>query len=146
VFITAASGNGGLSREGINYPAADRSVVGVGSINGSDVISGFTSRTGILDLLAPGDGVATPSTLEDGRHVFLRASGTSYAAPVVAGAAVLLKSANPKLSPDKILSILKSTGARNWDGDMEYPATYLTYRRIDLDDALRSAVRKSGKK
>src|SRR5437867_1633800 len=44
VFITAASGNDGISTPGINYPAADPSVVGVGSVNGSDMISNFTSR------------------------------------------------------------------------------------------------------
>src|SRR5688572_8420885 len=128
VFITAASGNGGLSsREGINYPAADRSVVGVGSVNGADVISSFTSRSSILDLLAPGDGVAAPSTLADGRHVFTRGNGTSYSSPIVAGAALLLKQANPKLNVNQILTILRNTASRNWDGDDEYPATYLTY-------------------
>jgi len=64
----------------------------------------------------------------------------SHAAPVVAGAAMLLHQANPKLSESQILSILKSTGSKNWDGDTEYPATYLTYRRLDLDNAIRAAL------
>jgi subtilisin family serine protease len=139
VFITAASGNDGISTPGINYPAADPNVVGVGSVNGNDVISGFTSRAGDLDLLAPGDGIVAPSE-EGGRPVYMRGSGTSYAAPVVAGAAMLLHQANPKLSESQILGILKSTASKNWDGDTEYPATYLTYRRIDLDNAIRSAL------
>jgi subtilisin family serine protease len=145
VFITAASGNDGISNPGINYPAADPSVVGVGSVNGDDVISGFTSRASDLDLLAPGEGIAAPS-IAGGRHIYLRGSGTSYAAPVVAGAAMLLHQANPKLSVAQILSILKSSASKNWDGDTEYPATYLTYRRIDLDNAIRSALSRKGHK
>jgi subtilisin family serine protease len=142
VFVTAASGNDGLNRPGINYPAADSSVVSVGSVNGSDMISGFTSRAGNLDLLAAGDGVVAPSK----GGIYLKGSGTSFAAPEVAGAAMLLHQANPKLSAAQILSILKSSGSKNWDGDLEYPATYLTYRRIDLDNAIRSALsRKSNK-
>jgi subtilisin family serine protease len=144
VFITAASGNDGVGN-GINYPAADRSVVGVGSVDGSDIISNFTSRAGDLDLLAPGEGVAAPIVV-GGRATYSRGSGTSYAAPIVAGAAVLLKQANPKLTTGQILSILKNTGSKNWDGDQEYPATYLTYRRLDLDNAIRSALSRKGRK
>jgi len=145
VFITAASGNDGINTPGINYPAADPSVVGVGSVNGSDMISNFTSRAADLDLLAPGEGVAAPS-ISGGQHIYLRGSGTSYASPVVAGAAMLLHQANPKLSASQILSILKSTASKNWDGDSEYPATYLTYRRIDIDNAIRSALAKKSHK
>jgi subtilisin family serine protease len=144
VFITAASGNDGISTPGINYPAADPSVVGVGSVNGSDMISGFTSRAGDLDLLAAGEGVASPVT-SGGSHIYVRANGTSFAAPQVAGAAMLLHQANPKLSAAQILSILKSTASKNWDGDLEYPATYLTYRRLDLDNAIRSALSRKSK-
>src|SRR5258706_2812495 len=139
VFITAASGNDGISTPGINYPAADPSVVGVGSVNGSDMISSFTSRAGDLDLLAPGDGIVAPSE-EGGRPVYMRGSGTSYAAPVVAGAAMLLHQANPKLSESQILAILRSTASKNWDGDTEYPATDLTYPRAGLGNGHRCGV------
>jgi subtilisin family serine protease len=141
VFITAASGNDGISTPGINYPAADPSVVGVGSVNGNDMISNFTSRAADLDLLASGDGIVAPS-ISGGSHIYLKGSGTSFAAPEVAGAAMLLHQANPKLNVTQILGILKATAAKNWDGDSEYPATYLTYKRLDLDNAIRSALSK----
>src|SRR6266850_2093416 len=141
VFITAASGNDGISTPGINYPAADPSVVGVGSVNGSDMISNFTSRAADLDMLAAGDGIVAPS-IAGGSHIYLKGSGTSYAAPEVAGAAMLLHQANPKLNVTQILAILKSSASKNWDGDSEYPATYLTYRRLDLDNAIRAALSK----
>ncbi len=46
---------------------------------------------------------------------------------------------------NEILNILKLTGSKNWDGDAEYPATYLTYRRLDLDNAIRSALSRKHK-
>jgi subtilisin family serine protease len=145
VFITAASGNDGVGSPGINYPAADPNVVGVGSVDGRDMISGFTSRAADLDLLAAGDGIVAPS-IANGSHIYLKGSGTSFAAPEVAGAAMLLHQANPKLNVTQILGILKATASKNWDGDLEYPATYLTYRRLDLDNAIRSAMsRKSAR-
>ena len=55
---------------------------------------------------------------------------------------MLLHQANPKLNVTQILGILKATASKNWDGDLEYPATYLTYKRLDLDNAIRSALSK----
>ena len=55
---------------------------------------------------------------------------------------MLLHQANPKLSATQILGILKASASKNWDGDLEYPATYLTYKRLDLDNAIRSALSK----
>jgi subtilisin family serine protease len=98
-----------------------------------------------LDLLAAGDGIVAPS-IAGGSHIYLKGSGTSFAAPVVAGAAMLLHQANPKLSESQILGILKATASKNWDGDSEYPATYLTYKRLDVDNAIRSALSKKSHK
>src|ERR1051325_11578819 len=72
VFITAASGNDGISTPGINYPAADPNVVGVGSVNGSGMISDFTSRDSALDMLAAGDGVVAPSIAGRSSHIYLK--------------------------------------------------------------------------
>ena len=55
---------------------------------------------------------------------------------------MLLHQANPRLNATQILGILKATASKNWDGDLEYPATYLTYKRLDLDNAIRSALSK----
>jgi subtilisin family serine protease len=108
------------------------------------MISNFTSRAGDLDILASGENVVAPS-ISGGSHIYLKGSGTSFAAPEVAGAAMLLHQANPKLNITQIISILKTSASKNWDGDLEYPATYLTYRRLDLDNAIRSALSKKSK-
>jgi len=74
VFITAASGNDGNQHAGDQLSAADTSVVGVGAVNGNDMISTFTSRAADLDMLAAGDGIVAPS-IAGGSHIYLKGSG-----------------------------------------------------------------------
>jgi hypothetical protein len=143
VFIAASSGNSGVSSPpSIEYPAADPSAYAIGSINSSDVISTFTERSSDLDLLAPGENVPTtywnPST---SKHIYLAATGTSFAAPFAAAAAALLKQADSSLSPSEIMDILSSTGSLNYDGDNERGAvTNLTFPRLNIDAAITEAM------
>ena len=148
VFISAASGNEGImSPPGINYPAADPNVMGVGSVNTRDVISNFTSRGPHLDLLAPGEGIATPLfNPNNGQHTYTAAAGTSFAAPYAAATAMLIKQVNSRFSVNQIKAILRDSADWNYDGDVERPATWRDYPRIDIGDALDLAYqrRKSG--
>src|SRR5205085_11780063 len=87
VFIAAAAGNNGVqSPFAIEYPAADPNAYAIGSVNSSDVISTFTERSADLDLLAPGENVPT-TYYDNGHHIYLAATGTSFAAPFAAAAA-----------------------------------------------------------
>ena len=75
----------------------------------------------------------TSSTSDSAQY--FRLSGTSMAAPVVAGAAALMLQANPNLSPDTIKARLMLS-ADKWGGDAcTYGAGYL-----NLPAALRSTV------
>jgi hypothetical protein len=138
VFVAAASGNGGVSEPfGVEYPAADPSVCAVGAVDQFDTITEYTERGSNLDLLAPGDDV---QTLSLGPDPFESVSGTSFAAPFVAGAVALMKQADPHLQVADEYSIFRAGSKDNFDGDAEFgTVTKLTYPRLDLYNAVALA-------
>ena len=147
VFVIASSGNDGVfSPYGIEYPAADPSVFAAGSINNADRIARHTERGALLDILAPGENVPIPYLDLDGLHTVLTGTGTSFASPIVAGAAAILKQIDPSFTPQDVISILRSSGIDNYDGDGEAgPTTGLIFPRLDLDNAIALALaRRSG--
>ncbi|NLI13368.1 MAG: S8 family peptidase [Peptococcaceae bacterium] len=105
IFIVAAAGNSGPRDNTISYPAKYPEVAAVAASSQFDQIAFFSSRGAEVDLVAPG--VNIYSTYR-GRS-YRKLSGTSMAAPHVAGAAALVLAKKGVMSPDKLLSHLKET-------------------------------------
>jgi len=105
VVTIAASGNSGSSV--VSYPAAYPSVIAVGAIDNTLRRATFSNFGNGLDIVAPG--VQIYSTQGGGGYQYL--SGTSTAAPHVAGVAALMLSVNPALSPVEIGSVINATAA-----------------------------------
>jgi len=103
VVTVAASGNSGSSI--VSYPAAYPSVIAVGAIDSSLRRATFSNFGTGLDIMAPG--VQIYSTQGGGGYQSL--SGTSTAAPHVAGVAALMLSVNPALTPVEIGSVINAT-------------------------------------
>lgn len=93
----------------------------------SDSVSSFSNSAEILDLLAAGSSI-TSSILN---NQFATKSGTSMAAPHVAGAWALAKEKAPDATVQETLDILKSTGTPIQDNK-----NGLTFPRIQLDEAV----------
>jgi uncharacterized repeat protein (TIGR01451 family) len=107
VVVVASTGNGGP----LGAPAMFRGVIGVGATTGADVRwpSSTFDRTQWgwwkPDVMAPGAGVT--STVPGGG--FGRLTGTSMAAPHVAGVAALMRQARPGLAPAEVRDVLTRT-------------------------------------
>ncbi|HXQ33348.1 MAG TPA: S8 family serine peptidase, partial [Anaerolineales bacterium] len=94
VIVVAAAGNNGT--EGALYPAAYSDVIAVGSVDPNLERSSFSNYGSQVDIWAPGRDILT--TKRDGSYRLV--SGTSFAAPYVAGASGLLLSLGKALHLD----------------------------------------------
>jgi len=129
IFVVVSAGNNGDVRRSLTNPATDPYVMAVGAEDTrntvsriDDVIPGFSSYgtpERSPDLVAPGKSVTSlrvpgsyvdttyPSARVNGR--FFRGSGTSHAAAYVSGAAALVMSQRPGITPDQLKDLLKRT-------------------------------------
>lgn len=90
VLVVSSAGN--ANRKEITYPAASATsgasgtnTLSVGSVDGSDVKSSFSNYASQLEVVAPGENVFAPAPGE----LLAAWSGTSQAAPMVAGSLAL---------------------------------------------------------
>jgi len=131
VVQVAAAGN--KANDVPFYPAAYEAVIAVMASDPNDKRPGWSNRGSWCDLLAPGDGVY--SLWKSGLTNIL--SGTSQAAPHVAGVAALLRTLNPQLDRvDVELAIETSCDDLGEAGrDSEYQ-----WGRLNAREAVRRAA------
>jgi hypothetical protein len=106
--VIAAGNNGNAGA--ISAPGCLSNAISVGSTSKQLVVSGFSNNASFLSLLAPGESITSSVPLAYSAGGFGGASGTSMAAPHVAGTWALLKSAQPAATVSQVLSALQSTG------------------------------------
>ncbi|EZH65460.1 hypothetical protein DH09_17705 [Bacillaceae bacterium JMAK1] len=108
IVVVAAAGNTGASATGgstVSYPAAYDSVVAVGATNQSNGRAPFSSVGSELTIMAPGDQIYSTY----GADGYQTLSGTSMAAPKVAGFAALLREQNPHASASELRQMMIDT-------------------------------------
>ncbi|VVB75186.1 Subtilisin-like serine protease [Candidatus Tiddalikarchaeum anstoanum] len=141
IFVSVSSGNNG-SLNGIRRPACASGAMSVGATDKSDLITSYSNRNSLLNIFAPGDSISSTRWSIDTCHYgctclgeYMICSGTSMAAPHVAGVAALMKQANNSLTPFDIRSIMMRTGVSVYD-----PLSKLTFPRIDAYRSVMSSI------
>jgi thermitase len=126
ITVVASIGNDGNST--VNYPAAYPGVIGVGATGQTDVRSHFSDYNAYVDVVAPGENIYSTY-----RNSYASLSGTSMAAPHVAGLTALIMSEYPTATRDDVESRLQSAAVDLGSAgrDNEYG-----FGRIDAYNAL----------
>lgn len=101
--IVFSTGNDSLNA--ICYPAYLESVIAVGATDWFGNRSPFSNYGYGIDIVAPGENCYTTNIYNS----YASASGTSFAAPHVAGVVALMLSVNPSLTRSQVAEILYST-------------------------------------
>ncbi|MDR1094250.1 MAG: S8 family peptidase [Clostridiales bacterium] len=120
ITVVAAAGNSGPRAATIKSPGASSAILTVGGMDdgrrqgGGEEryrVADFSSRGPVGNLIKPdiiAPAVNIVSASNDDENYYSKMSGTSVAAPMVAGLACLLLCKNPELTPDRIKKILMS--------------------------------------
>jgi serine protease AprX len=132
IVVIAAAGNSGPKQNTISTPGISPMIITVGAVDDKrtvnykdDAIAEFSSRGPANgkqtkpDLVAPGVNITAANTnpdhtgvsrMETLKEPYTSMSGTSVATPVVSGAAALLFSKNPNMTPSEVKeSLMKNT-------------------------------------
>ena len=146
MFISVSAGNSfATSRTtGLSYPAASPYVVPVASVDADGKLSSFSQRDARV-IAAPGRNITStvPNAIfggDGGHNDFAASSGTSMAAPYVAGASTLIREAlqfvgTTHINEDSIYSVMRSTADSVFDS-----VTGASYLRLNVQHAIDSIM------
>lgn len=112
VTVVAAAGNEGRDAS-LSQPANCDNTIAVGATDSRGNIASYSNRGSTVDVWAPGSNII--STVNQGRTTptnpgYANQSGTSMAAPHVAGIVAMIKQRHPQASNDEITQRLQNSG------------------------------------
>lgn len=132
-LVVAAAGNGGEQ----TFPASEPGVLGVGALarGSSTVVAPYSTRGPQVDLVAPAEGMpvlaSSRLSVDELAH---SPAGSSFAAPLAAGAAALVWSRHPAWRAAEVAAVL--TRSAHPIGHRPNPSA--GYGRLDIARALRT--------
>lgn len=155
IVVVAAAGNGQVVGDGnLNvkplYPVcldkgeSENWILGVSAVDNQDHLSRFANYGECVDLVAPGQGIYSTERYAP-LYGFLNEfggpwQGTSFAVPLVAGAAALLKAQRPDWSAKEIIQALLRN-ADNIDGQNPKFSGKLGFGRLNIGRAMEYATK-----
>ena len=92
------------------------------------------------DLVATGTAIYTAQPVSSGEPRYAAMDGTSFSAPMVAGAAALLKAYRPGLSADQYKSLLANSATAFSANEVTFPVQQTGTGLLDITAAVRSSV------
>jgi hypothetical protein len=136
-LVVAASGNSRQRGSPLEYPASLPHVLTVGALDQGNAPASFSSGSQHVDLSAPGVNipVAVPATFQPPPSYSLF-SGTSFASPIVAGAAAWVWTMRPTLDRSQLFEVMRASAL-----DLSSPGydPFSGFGRLDIPGALAVA-------
>jgi subtilisin family serine protease len=131
IATVIAAGNEGF-RRAVGSPACISTAIAVGASDKLDVIASFTNMSALVKVMAPGVDILSSVTPNN----FEFFSGTSMAAPHVAGSFAALRTLHPMATVDEITAALRTTGVAIADTRANGVFTRNRIRLNTADDTL----------
>jgi subtilisin family serine protease len=106
-LVVAAAGNDALSGNPPNFPAFYAHVLTVGATNEAGQVASFSTISPAVDLAAPGVRIPVAEPTSQDASGYIVASGTSFASPLVAGAAAWVWTVRPELDNTQLFELMR---------------------------------------
>lgn len=134
VIVAAGNNDSGT----IRTPGGNPCALTVAALNTNNTKASFSNYGSAIDVDAPG--VSIVSTFWDG--TFVSWSGTSFAAPIVAAEATLIRSLAPQMNPGSVRSLIidTSTSVDQWNPQYRNKLGKDGAGLIDINAAIRALL------
>jgi subtilisin family serine protease len=106
-LVVAAAGNEALDGNPPNFPAFYPHVLTVGATNETGQVAPFSTLSPTVDMAAPGVRMPVAEPLSHEASGYILASGTSFASPLVAGAAAWVWTTRPELDNTQLFELMR---------------------------------------
>jgi subtilisin family serine protease len=106
-LVVAAAGNEALDGSPPNFPAFYPHVLTVGATDETGQVAPFSTLSATVDMAAPGVRIPVAEPLAQEASGYIVASGTSFASPLVAGAAAWVWTRRPDLDNTQLFELMR---------------------------------------